>query len=199
MSVFITRTARNPETMMPRLASAARVAALVAALAVAGVPARAQDAPPASVPVPAEPSAPSAAPAPGDGRYTLHPAQDSFMRLDSRTGQMSLCARAASGWSCQAVPDERAALESEIARLQGDNAALKKELLARGVALPDGVRADQPPPPPPPLPPAAKGDGPVVRLPTDAEFDRAMAFIEKAWRRMVEMMVDLQRDIQRKN
>lgn len=115
------------------------------------------------------------------------------MRLDSRTGQVSLCSRAASGWSCQAVPDERAALESEIARLQSDNAALKKELLARGGTLPDGVRAD------PPASPPAKGNEPAVRLPTDAELDRAMAFIEKAWRRMVEMMADLQRDIQRKN
>ena len=42
-------------------------------------------------------------------------------------------------WSCKVVPDERAALESEIARLQRDNAALKKSLLARGIELPSGV------------------------------------------------------------
>lgn len=190
---------------MPRLASAAVAAALV----LAGVPAFAQDAQrqetlapsapaqvaPPPAPVAAELSAPSAVP-PADARYTMHPAQDSFMRLDSRTGQVSMCTRAASGWSCQAVPDERAALESEIARLQSDNAVLKKELLARGGTLPDGVRAD---PPASSDSPAAKGNEPAVRLPTDAELDRAMAFIEKAWRRMVEMMVDLQRDIQRKN
>ena len=34
------------------------------------------------------------------------------------------------------VPDERSALETEIARLQGENATLKKELLARGLPLP---------------------------------------------------------------
>ena len=38
---------------------------------------------------------------------------------------------APAGWHCQPVPDERSALEAEIARLQGDNAALKKELLSR--------------------------------------------------------------------
>ena len=79
---------------------------------------------------------------PGRRRRPLHlpsrPGQ--LLRLDGRTGQVSLCGRAAAGWACQAVPDERAALEAEIARLQDDNAALKKELLARGLPLPSGVK-----------------------------------------------------------
>ena len=41
-------------------------------------------------------------------------------------------------------PDERTALESEIGRLQSENAALKKELLARGLALPGGVKDEVP-------------------------------------------------------
>ena len=83
----------------------------------------------------------SAAPPPGadDGRYTFHRIGDGFVRLDSRTGQVAQCGWAATGWSCKAVPDERAALESEIARLQRDNAALKKSLLSRGLELPGGV------------------------------------------------------------
>ena len=72
-------------------------------------------------------------PAADDGRYTFHRVDDSFVRLDGRTGQVSVCGREATGWACQAVPDERAALEETIGRLQGDNAALKKELLARGL------------------------------------------------------------------
>ena len=56
-----------------------------------------------------------------------------------------MCGREATGWACRAVPDERTALEEAIGRLQGDNAALKKELLARGLPLPGGVRADAPP------------------------------------------------------
>ena len=55
-----------------------------------------------------------------------------------------MCNRRASGWQCQLVPDERAALEAEISRLQSDNAALKKELLSRSLPLPNGVRPDQP-------------------------------------------------------
>ncbi len=94
------------------------------------------------------------------------------------------------------MPDERAALEETIGRLQGDNAALKKELLAKGMALPSGVKAD---------PPAAKetgkdkpADSPSVKVPSDADMERVLGFIEKVWRRLVEMMVDLQRDMQRK-
>jgi len=34
------------------------------------------------------------------------------------------------------VPDERSALETEIARLQDENATLKKEPLARGLPVP---------------------------------------------------------------
>ena len=40
---------------------------------------------------------------------------------------------------------------------------------------------------------------PAPKAPTEAELDRAIAFMKKVWRRLVEMMVDLQRDIQRKS
>src|SRR5437870_4219221 len=60
-----------------------------------------------------------AAPQPGqdDSRYGFHRMGDGFVRLDSRTGQLAQCGWAATGWSCKMVPDERAALESEIGRL----------------------------------------------------------------------------------
>jgi hypothetical protein len=104
------------------------------------------------------------------------------------------CGWSASGWSCTAVPDERAALESEIARLQQENVALKRSLLTRGIELPSGVKAD----PPPPVAKAPERE-PSLKLPTEADLDRAVAFMKDVWRRLVEMMVELQRDIQRKS
>jgi hypothetical protein len=121
-------------------------------------------------------------------RYTFHRVQDSFLRLDARNGQVSHCGWNSTGWFCRVVPDERMALESEIARLQTSNIALKKELLARGLPLPDGIKAD---------PPVSRDN--EVKLPSDAELDRMMTFMEKVWRRMVEMMVNLQRDMLRKS
>jgi hypothetical protein len=96
------------------------------------------------------------------------------------------------------VPDERTALEEVIGRLQADNAALKKDMLARGLPLPRGVKAD----PRAAAPDTDKSDKPVgppsAAKPSDAELDRMLGFIEKVWRRLVEVMVEFQRDMQRK-
>jgi hypothetical protein len=138
-------------------------------------------------------------PSPDDGRYSFHRIGDGFVRLDSRTGQLAQCGWAATGWSCKMVPDERAALESEIGRLQRDNAELKKSLLSRGIELPNGIVAEAavaPPVPPANVPdPSAK----EPKMPSDAELDRAFSFMKNVWRRLVDMMVDLQRDIQKKS
>jgi hypothetical protein len=125
-----------------------------------------------------------------NARFTFHRVQDGFLRLDVRTGQVSQCGSGSNGWFCRVVPDERAALESEIARLTASNTALKKELLARGAPLPEGIKPD---------PPASKRSGDDSMLPSDAELDRAMACMEKVWRRLIEMMSNLQRDMQRKS
>jgi hypothetical protein len=115
--------------------------------------------------------------------------RDGFVRLDSRTGQVAHCGWGATGWSCTAAPDERAALEAELARVQAENAALKKELLARGIELPGGVRTE------PSKAPAAE---PGAKAPTEAELERAFNFMKSVWRRLLEMMAELQRDIQRR-
>jgi hypothetical protein len=157
------------------------VAILIAGLACMGgvAPVFGQDTPQA-----APPTSPPAASAPGadDRRFSFHRRQEGFVRLDSRTGEVAECGWSAAGWSCKAAPEERKALESEIGRLQAENAAMKKALLSRGLELPGGVKAD---------PPAVKAP--------EAELDRAIAFVKDIWRRLVEMMSDLQRDIQRKS
>ena len=121
-----------------------------------------------------------------DNRYTFNRADDGYLRLDGRTGQVSICTRRPVGWACQTVPDERAALEAEIARLQGESVALKKDLIARNLPLPGVAKPEQPPP---------KPEEPRVQLPNDADLNRVMNFMEKVWRRLVEMIVTLQKDI----
>jgi hypothetical protein len=124
-----------------------------------------------------------------DARFTFHRAGDGYLRLDGRSGQVSSCLRRPAGWLCKAVPDERAALESEIARLQSDNAALKKELLAHNLPLPAGIAPDAQSP---------KVDKPGPAFPDDAEIKRMMSFIENVWKRLVEMITNVQRDIMKK-
>jgi hypothetical protein len=122
-----------------------------------------------------------------DKRFTFHKVDDGFLRLDGRSGAVSLCRRPESGWVCGAVPDERAALESEIARLANENATLKRTLLDRGGALP-GL---------PPRPPADVGVSKTV--PSDAGVDRVMAFMEKLWLRMRDMIANVRRDFANKS
>src|SRR5205085_1955467 len=70
-----------------------------------------------------------AAPDNQNGRFSFNQVAEGLLRLDLRTGQVSLCSKREAGWACQVMPDERAVLESDIARLQGENAALKKEMI----------------------------------------------------------------------
>ena len=132
------------------------------------------------------------APAPEseDTRYTFNRVDDGYLRLDGRTGQVSFCVRRTVGWACQAVPDERTALEAEIARLGAENAALKKDLLARNLPLPGMVKPDAP---------AANSEEPRLQLPNDAELNKMMGFLEKVWRRFVDMIAALQKDILHKS
>jgi hypothetical protein len=153
---------------------------------------------------PQPPVPPQAVPAPPQGlppqaenaRYSFHRIGDTFVRLDSVTGQVAQCSQAPSGWTCSAAPEERAALESEIARLQRENAGLKKTLLARGGDVP-GVTVEPRPVPPGTVPDPSKPPA-DLKLPSDAEIDRALAYMKNVWRKLVDMMQDLQRDIQQR-
>src|SRR5437899_1794910 len=107
-----------------------------------------------------------------NGRYSFNPVTDGVLRLDTRSGQVSHCSRNDAGWACKVVPDERSALETEIARLQGENATLKKEIMARGLPLP-GATGEKP------------GET-ELKLPSDDESRQVVSVIDKTWWRMAQ-------------
>ena len=187
---------------MMRPAFAVLLAGLVAGLASAPLGAAAQNQPGDQSQT--EPQTAPSQPSAEAGRYTFHRIGDAFVRLDSVTGQVAQCAQAAIGWTCAAAPEERAALESEIARLQRENATLKKTLLSRGGGLPGAMSEARPearPVPPGNVPDPSPGTAKPpadLKLPSDAEVDGALAYMKNVWRKLVDMMMDLQRDIQQR-
>ena len=139
------------------------------------------------------------------GRYSMSTVGDGVIRLDTRTGAVSTCSNGGAGWACYAVPDERAALDAEIGRLQADNGRLqadnerlKAELAAReptvtgkiDEALPktDSLKK--------PDPKVAEGERKIeIPLPSDRDMDRMMSFLERAWKRLIEMANRVQKDV----
>jgi hypothetical protein len=130
----------------------------------------------------------SGAPDSENGRFSFTPVSEGMLRLDTRTGQVSLCSNKGSGWACQTVPDERAALENEIVRLQNENGSLKRAMIARGVPLPGGLTEDS----------AKTGPHIELKLPSDADVERVMSFLEKVWRRLLDMVQSMQKEVEKK-
>jgi hypothetical protein len=133
-----------------------------------------------------------------NGRYALSPVADGVIRLDTRTGAVSNCTNTGTGWACYAVPDERAALDAEIGRLQADNEKLKTQLAAREPTVPGKI--DEPLPKADslkkPEPKVTEGERKIeIPLPSDRDMDRVMSFLEQAWRRLVEMANRMQKDV----
>lgn len=121
-------------------------------------------------------------PAREGGRYALQPVEGGVIRMDTQTGALSMCTRQSSGsqWACEALPDERKALQAEIDRLGKENS----ELMAEMKRLEDDLKkperhADK----------GAGGDGPVPgigRLPTEDDVDKAMTYLKGMYKKLKE-------------
>jgi hypothetical protein len=143
-----------------------------------------------------------------NGRYALSQVFDGVLRLDTRTGATSICNDRGAGWACYAMPDERAAYDAEIGRLQKDNDGLKAQLAAR--EPPVAGKTDEPLPKGDSLKPAepkvADGGRKIeipkieipkieIPLPSDRDMDRMVSAMEQAWRRLVDMANRMQKDV----
>ena len=134
-----------------------------------------------------------------NGRYALSPIADGVIRLDTRTGAVATCNNTGTGWACYAVPDERAALDAEIGRLQADNEKMKAQLAERDGAVTGKIEDALPKSDPlkkPEPPKVAEGERKIeIPLPSDRDMDRMMTFLEKAWRWLIEMANRVQKDM----
>jgi hypothetical protein len=142
------------------------------------------------------PAAAAETPDTDNGRYTLQPSGDGMIRLDTRTGAVSNCSNSAAGWACYAVPDERAAMDTEIGRLQAENEKLRAQLASREQATPGKIEEALPKSDKQGAPNAADGQRKIeIPLPSDQDVDRVMSFLERAWRRLIDMANRVQKDV----
>jgi hypothetical protein len=99
-----------------------------------------------------------------NGRYSMTPAQDGFLRLDTRTGAVAMCRLVNGAPECRLAADERTAMENEIGRLQAEN----RELRLKG--------------------PGRSAAAPPLNLPSDQDMEKALSFAEKFMRGMMRIM-----------
>lgn len=112
-----------------------------------------------------------------DGRYQLERSGDSYVRLDTQTGEMSICKRHGDQLVCRVAAEERAAFQDEIDRL--DRAV--DDLEGRIALLESGNRSKR------------------QELPSDEEFERTLGFMEKFIRRFMDVIEEYDRPTGRDN
>ena len=123
------------------------------------------------------------------GRFVMTPVEGGFLRMDSHTGAVSMCQRSSGKWACQAVADDRRALETELERLGAENRELSGTVrrLEEMLALPDvegkNRRAEK---------------GPGLQLPSDEEIDRALSYMQRLMRKFKDKMRELDSDSDRR-
>lgn len=104
-------------------------------------------------------------------RYRLEKTPNGYVRMDTRTGEMSICEEKWGELVCRIAADERTAVQAEIERLQDDVKVLEGRL-ATVQALEDRV---------------AKLENSMTAkidksLPTEEEFNRTMGYMERFFR-----------------
>jgi cell division protein FtsB len=107
-----------------------------------------------------------------EDRYRLEKTQNGYVRMDTQTGEMSICEERSNQLICRAAAEERAASKDEIDRLQARLDAIE----ARVAKL------------------EARPAVPEALLPSEQEFDKSMDYMEKFFHRFMGIMKDFGKD-----
>ncbi|HEU4985713.1 MAG TPA: hypothetical protein VFT89_01475 [Rhizobiaceae bacterium] len=114
-----------------------------------------------------------AAPAQETERYTIERTEDGYVRMDTRTGEISTCTESNGQLVCRLATEERRAYQDEIESLQSRLDALEDRI----TALEEG-RA----------PPKTED------FPSDEEVEKTLGLMERFFRRFMDIAKDLERE-----
>lgn len=104
-----------------------------------------------------------------EDRYTLERTEDGYVRMDTRTGQMSICSERAGQLVCRLAVDDRDALQDDLEALQSRLTAVENRLSAL-----EGV--------------------PAAGLPSEDEFEQGLSYMERFFRRFMDMVKEFDGD-----
>jgi len=125
----------------------------------------------------------------GAGRYTMHPADTGFLRLDTHTGKVAYCEKEES-WTCTPVKDGKLPGDGKyIARLKQENATLQKYVKRLEKLLADNG-LDKQLANPPKLDEAPTG----FRLPSEQEVEDVLDYFESILRKFQERIERFRQD-----
>ena len=104
-------------------------------------------------------------------RYRLERTENGYVRLDTTTGEMSICEERGGQLVCRMAVQERTALQDEIDRLQARLDGLEKRVadLEKRPTIPDAL------------------------LPSEEEFDRSMDYMERFFHRFMGIVKDFEK------
>ncbi len=104
-------------------------------------------------------------------RYQLERTDNGYVRLNTATGEMSICEERSGQLVCKAAAEERAAFQDEIDRLQGKLDAVEARVAKlEGRAIPEAL------------------------LPSDEEVDKSLDIMEKFFRRFMGVVQEFDKD-----
>jgi hypothetical protein len=116
------------------------------------------------------PLAAAAAGAENVERYRLEKTENGFVRMDTQTGAMSTCTERDGQLVCRMAADERTAFQDEIDRLQDRVKGLDERVAKLENSLSQRLESS---------------------LPSEEDFDRTMGYMERFFRRFMDIVRDL--------
>lgn len=106
-------------------------------------------------------------------RYQMEKTEKGYVRMDTQTGEMSICEDRDGQLVCKLAADERSALQDEIDRLQAE----LEDLDQRVVKLEGSL--------------AQKFE---LTLPSEEEFEKTMGYMERFFRSFLDIVKDFENE-----
>lgn len=110
-------------------------------------------------------------------RYSMIQTENGFVRLDGKSGDLSICTQRDGKLTCRLAADERQAYQTAIDELSTRVSKLEERL----------AKIDE-------VPSTGKSSKPKSRVPGEAELDKALNLAEKAMRRFFHMVEELKKE-----